>query len=192
MIKQETEKKITLRSRILSRFVIDVNPDRVTIAGFASAILSGFFFWKGNFVVAAFFLGMNGFLDVLDGEIAKKRRATKRGDFLDHTFDRLSDTIIFLGLAYNPTIPTNAAFIGLIALLLVSYMGRQAQALTKARMYGGILGRAGRHVILFVGALVTYVTPQALTYAIYIIIVLSVITFLQRFKSTYEILSKEL
>ncbi|MBW6451332.1 MAG: CDP-alcohol phosphatidyltransferase family protein [DPANN group archaeon] len=172
----------------MTPFIIDVHPDRITIASLLAGIFSGYLFFKGNFIPAAIFLGLNGFLDVLDGEVAKNGIPSKKGDFLDHTFDRVADIIIFMGIAYNPMINSDIAYIALVTLLLVSYMGTQAQALTEKRMYGGVLGRAGRHVILFVGAISTYVFSASLTYALYMIAILSVITVIQRFKATYEVL----
>jgi archaetidylinositol phosphate synthase len=58
-------------------------------------------------------------------------------------------------------IALNAAYchleVGMLALLgvlLTSYMGTQAQAVGQGRAYGGILGRADRIVLLFVGGLI--------------------------------------
>jgi len=178
-----------IRKRLLKPFVINTNPDTVTAVAVLCAIFSGYFFYIGFFLATAIFLALNGFLDLLDGEIAKKGKTTKKGDFIDHTADRISDTAIFLGIAYNPAIPTDLALLALISALLVSYLGTQAQALTSRRMYGGLIGRAERHIVLFAGAIMAYAFSSvfALVFAVYAIIVLSIITFMQRFYALYKV-----
>ncbi|RLC26518.1 MAG: CDP-alcohol phosphatidyltransferase family protein [Deltaproteobacteria bacterium] len=179
-----------LRKRIVAPFVVDVNPNIVSTVALVCAVFSGYFFFSGMFLLAAFFLFLNGFLDIVDGEIAKsgKWKQTKRGDFIDHTFDRVSDVFIFVGIAYNPLMPRNVVFLTLVCLILVSYLGTQAQALTKERFYGGIAGRSDRHVVLFFGAVAECFVGGALLYSVYLIFALSFVTFLQRFRSIYKML----
>lgn len=190
MLQQLVRRYPVIRRRILSPFVVDVNPNMVTLLSLLCGVFSGYFFFTRSFALAALFLFLNGFLDVLDGEIAKKGRPTKRGDFLDHTSDRVSDVLIYFGLAYSGLVSADLVFLTLVCLLLVSYLGTQAQALTKERMYGGIAGRSDRHVILFFGALGMYVFPGALVYSVYLILLLSLVTFFQRFFGIYRKLGK--
>ena len=186
MLKQIENRHPKMRRKLLAPFIVNINPNKVTFAALVCAFLSGYFFYADYLVLAAIFLALNGFLDVLDGEIAKKGKVTKRGDFLDHTFDRVSDTAIFVGLAYNPIMPTELTLMALICILLVSYLGTQAQALTSKRMYGGVMGRAERGIILFAAAITTYLFMEVMVYSLYLIVILSVITFLQRFYSLYR------
>ncbi len=186
MLKHIEQKHPKMRRKLLAPFIININPNKVTLAALVSAFLSGYYFYVDNLFAAAFFLALNGFLDVLDGEIAKKGTPTKRGDFLDHTCDRISDTAIFVGLAYNPIMPTEMTLMALICILLVSYLGTQAQALTTKRMYGGVMGRAERGIILFAAAITTSFFTEVLLYSLYLIIILSAITFLQRFYALYK------
>ncbi|NOR85931.1 CDP-alcohol phosphatidyltransferase family protein [archaeon] len=186
ILKQIENRHPKIRRKLLAPFIININPNKVTFIALVCAFLSGYFFYTDYLVLAAIFLALNGFLDVLDGEIAKKGKPTKRGDFLDHSFDRISDTAIFVGLAYNPVMPTELTLMTLICVLLVSYLGTQAQALTDKRMYGGVMGRAERGIILFAAAITTYLFMEVLVYSLYLIVILSVITFLQRFYSLYR------
>ncbi|MCK5474160.1 MAG: CDP-alcohol phosphatidyltransferase family protein [Candidatus Aenigmarchaeota archaeon] len=187
MLNHIEQKHPKMRRKLLAPFIININPNKVTLAALVSAFLSGYYFYVDNLFAAAFFLVLNGFLDVLDGEIAKKSKAaTKRGDFLDHTCDRISDTAIFVGLAHNPIMPTEMTLMALICVLLVSYLGTQAQALTTKRMYGGVMGRAERGIILFAAAITTSFFTEVLLYSLYLIIILSAVTFLQRFYALYK------
>ncbi|MBD3263307.1 CDP-alcohol phosphatidyltransferase family protein, partial [Candidatus Woesearchaeota archaeon] len=129
---------------------------------------------------------VNGFLDILDGAIAKKYGTSKFGDFLDHTFDRLADIAILVGIAFNPNIPNWLGFATIIVILLVSYMGTQAQALTKKRLYTAIASRADRILILGLGGIIAAFYFDVLYYALWLLLALSVITFFQRFYLTSQ------
>ncbi|MFQ5870960.1 MAG: CDP-alcohol phosphatidyltransferase family protein [Candidatus Geothermarchaeales archaeon] len=94
-------------------------------------------------------LVVSSFFDALDGKVARLRGIdSKRGDFLDHVFDRYSDVFIIVGLFFSIYTRQWVALFGLLGILLTSYMGTQAQAVGVGRIYGGVLGRADRLVIL--------------------------------------------
>ncbi|MFH1431816.1 MAG: CDP-alcohol phosphatidyltransferase family protein [archaeon] len=187
ILPQLVKKYPLLRQRILSPFVVGVSPNSVTVMSLFCGILSGYFFWVNSIYVAALFLGLCGFLDILDGEIARKRnRSSKKGDFLDHTVDRLADVFVFVGLAYNPFMPNDVVLLALVCMVLVSYLGTQAQAVAKERYYGGIVGRSDRYAILFAGVVMSYFFPGAVLFSVYLILVLSLVTFVQRFYSIYK------
>jgi archaetidylinositol phosphate synthase len=103
-------------------------------------------------VAALIFVG--GVFDALDGYVARKRgMASRRGDFLDHVLDRYADTVLLVGVALSSWADPLLGLLALVSLLLTSYMGTQAQAITGERLYGGVLGRADRIVLLTLGAL---------------------------------------
>src|SRR5208283_1907058 len=106
------------------------------------------------FLAVAALIFLAGLFDVLDGEVARQTsRASVGGDFVDHVYDRYADVAILLGFAVstyaNP-------FLALVSLLLVSYMGTQAQALGQGRLYAGLLSRADRLVVLAVAAFLEF------------------------------------
>jgi phosphatidylglycerophosphate synthase len=177
---EKIDKKYDSR-KFLDIFVIKINPDIVTSLALIAAIIAGYFFYSGSILLAALFVLLNGFLDILDGRIAKKYGTSKFGDFLDHTFDRLADVAILVGIALSESVPVELGFSALVALLLVSYLGTQAHALTHKRVYSGIVGRADRLVILSIASILTIFYDKALYYGVWIILVLSIFTFLQRF-----------
>lgn len=177
---EKIDKKYDPR-RFLDMFVIKVDPNKVTFLALIAAIIAGYFFYRGDILLAALFVLLNGFLDILDGRIAKKYGTSKFGDFLDHTFDRLADVAILVGIALSKFVPVELGFSALVALLLVSYLGTQAHALTHKRIYAGIVGRADRLVIISIMAVLTVVYDKALYYGVLLILVLSILTFIQRF-----------
>ena len=142
--------------------LLHVNPNAVSWTAFLAAVGSGISFAIGGgwfLGLALFLLLVNSYLDALDGKIARLAgRASARGDFLDHVLDRYADVFILGGIALNPAycrLPVG--MLAIIGVLLTSYMGTQAQALGLGRAYGGILGRADRLVLLFVGGLIQLV-----------------------------------
>ena len=106
------------------------------------------------FFEAASFVFAGGVFDALDGYVARKQGLTsKRGDYLDHVLDRYADTVILLGVAFSGWADPYLGLVALVSLLLSSYLGTQAQAVTGKRMYGGLLGRADRIVLVSLVAL---------------------------------------
>lgn len=146
--------------------MVHVNPDAVSWAAFLAAIAAGvsFFLGGGGFLgLALVLILVNSYLDALDGKIAKLAgKASARGDFLDHVLDRYSDVMMLGGVAFSAMYCH--LWIGTLALLgvlLTSYMGTQAQAVGQGRVYGGILGRADRLVLLFVGGLIQWIVAPS-------------------------------
>jgi CDP-diacylglycerol---glycerol-3-phosphate 3-phosphatidyltransferase len=181
------EKKLKIR-KLFDKFTFKINPNIISVLALIAAVVAGYLFYANRFVLAGLFVLLNGFFDLLDGQIAKKYNLTTDfGDFIDHTFDRLSDVAIFVGIAISGVVPKEVGFATVIVVLLVSYLGTQAQAISKKRLYAGIMGRADRLMLLFLASLLTVVYTNALYYIIWIILGLSVLTFIQRF-----ILSKKI
>jgi len=117
----------------------------------AAAVLAAL----ARFTTPIVFLGVavlifaGGVFDVLDGEVARRTgQASRQGDFLDHVLDRYADLFVLVGIAISGYAYPPLALLALVSLLLVSYMGTQAQAVGLGRMYSGLLARADRLVLL--------------------------------------------
>ena len=101
------------------------------------------------FLAVAVLVFFAGYFDVLDGEVARATgRSSVRGDFVDHVYDRYADIAILLGIAFSTYANPILALLALASLLLVSYMGTQAQAVGQGRLYAGLLSRADRLVVI--------------------------------------------
>lgn len=191
MLVEFNKKFPELRKKILKPFIFNCNPNIVSVVALAVAGLSGYLFYADMIVPASILVLLNGFFDILDGEIAKAyRRTSKLGDFLDHAFDRVADVLMFFGVALNPGIPLWMGSLMVVFILLVSYMGTQFQAITQRRLYGGLFGRSDRNLFLFLFGMGTLVFEQSLYYGTIIILLLSVFTFLQRFYISYREIKK--
>ncbi|MEM3085614.1 MAG: CDP-alcohol phosphatidyltransferase family protein [Halobacteria archaeon] len=110
-------------------------------------------------ILAAFLVLLSGALDALDGALARKVGPTKRGDFLDHSFDRFGDVLLLGGIVFGGHAPFPWGFAALATMLLTSYLGTQAQALGLGRTYGGLLGRLDRMLAIAVVAGLQFVVP---------------------------------
>jgi CDP-diacylglycerol--glycerol-3-phosphate 3-phosphatidyltransferase len=94
--------------------------------------------------------------DLLDGAVAKASGTTsKRGAYFDSISDRVSDTFLFMGVAWYLTDRDGgqAGFIAMAALctaFLVSYQRAKAESMGYDAK-GGILERAERCALLGVG-----------------------------------------
>jgi len=192
MLPELSSKFPELRKRIIAPFVINTNPNIISAIALLAAIAAGYFLWQNILLPATLLILLNGFLDMLDGEIAKTyKRETKLGDFLDHVFDRLADVVILLGLTLNENVPDFLGFGTIILVLLVSYLGTEAQALTSHRLYAGLLGRGDRLLMMTIGVLLAIKFGVALYWLAVLLFVLSAISFVQRFIVISKTLAKE-
>jgi len=136
----------------LSRFFIRFHPNTLTVLAIISALIAGILFTQPGvlYLMLAFvFVLFNSLLDAMDGKVARKRGiASPYGDFVDHVLDRYADIFMLGGIAFGPYCSLEIGMLGIIGVLLGSYMGTQAQAVGADRNYGGILGRADRLVLL--------------------------------------------
>ncbi|MEA2074489.1 MAG: CDP-alcohol phosphatidyltransferase family protein [Euryarchaeota archaeon] len=156
--------------RTTARFLAarGISPNFLSLLSFFFALLAGlFFFLSGTstsfnllLLLAGVFVCLNALLDGLDGLVARELgNASKKGDFLDHVIDRYSDTFIVGGIVFGGYASWQIGIIAIIGVLLSSYMGTQAQAVGLNRMYGGMLGRADRLLIIIAATFLTLVYP---------------------------------
>lgn len=192
MLEEFHKKFPVFREKLLAPFLFKINPAYISLLALIFAGAAGYFFYQQMFLLAGISVLLNGFFDILDGEIAKKfGSASVFGDFLDHTFDRLADVAMFAGVALLPQIPVWLGWPAIILVLLVSYLGTQAQALTGKRLYSAWMGRGDRIIVLTVaGLLAAYFGVVVLYYALLLVLILSVATFVHRFWAIYRDISK--
>jgi len=177
-----------LRHALLRPFIVRISPDTVTILALMTAIIAGVALWQHLFLAAAALILLNGFFDILDGEIASKYGASRRGDLLDHTVDRLADIVIIIGVIAGGLVDITIGAAAIVLVLLVSYIGTEAQALTRKRLYVGLLGRADRLVLIAIGAAAEIFWAASLSLIMVLIILLSAVTFGQRFAKLWAML----
>ena len=88
------------------------------------------------FLIAIVLSMIGGFLDILDGVVARERHLTSRwGDFLDHFCDRVSDLAWMVGWILGAEIHPALGLIALTAIMLNGYSGTQVEATFQSREY---------------------------------------------------------
>jgi CDP-diacylglycerol--glycerol-3-phosphate 3-phosphatidyltransferase len=77
-----------------------VKPDHLTYIGLGLSFLAAMLLGRGDFLAAAFVIGLSGLCDMLDGDVARETgTVSKFGAFLDSTLDRVGEGALFAGLA---------------------------------------------------------------------------------------------
>jgi archaetidylinositol phosphate synthase len=144
-----------------ARAFIRVDPNVISLislllAGLAGALvyLSFDFYTFALLILAAAVILASGFLDALDGKVARLAgKSGRRGDFIDHVIDRYADVLMIGAVAFSAWCDPYLGMLALIGVLLTSYMGTQAQAVGAGRHYAGLLGRADRLVLMVAACL---------------------------------------
>ena len=140
----------------VAKKLINVNPNTISWTGLILAFVSGLMFflsgekeeWQWMLIAGAVVVLVSGYFDALDGKVAKLAgKVSKKGDFLDHVFDRYADMFMIGGVAISAWCNPYIGMAALVGVLLTSYMGTQAQAVGAPRLYAGLLGRADRVVL---------------------------------------------
>ena len=140
-----------------------VDPNLISVIALVLALVVGiltyysFEDWQLLLPIISILVLVSGFLDAVDGKVARLAgKAGKRGDFIDHVFDRYADIFMIGGVVVSSWCNIYLGILALLGVLMTSYMGTQAQALGIGRMYAGLLGRADRIVLMFLVPLVQW------------------------------------
>jgi phosphatidylglycerophosphate synthase len=184
-----------------------VSANTLSIVSLGCAALAGLAYYFSGWntlllALALLFVLLNGLLDGLDGALARKTGSTSRyGDFLDHVIDRYSDVFIVCGIFLGGYLRADLGAMAVVGILLASYLGTQAQAVGVGRVYGGLMGRADRMVVITLATCLNLVYPAVigaygveftiLGWALLLIGVLSHVTAFQRIWHTRKALLSE-
>lgn len=163
-------------------------PNVWTIITIIPTLLAFWMLVKEQFLFAAIWFIIAAFIDMIDGAVARVTgRATKFGAYLDTIMDRYVEGIIIFGLLFAslPGFYISACawiFLYFFGCFMTTYAKAAAKEkeLVEKELRGGLLERAERLIILFVGILLAAYKPLYLTYVIVVLAVLSNITALQR------------
>ena len=142
-----------------------ITPNQLTLAGLVLAIFAGVLAAIGSLSLAALVLLLSGFLDALDGELARQSDSqTPFGAFLDSISDHYGDFAVYLGIAWQMQRSGEHAT---VLLTLVAMFGSLvgSQIRSRAGMMGldtkdvGIFTRAERIIVFVLGLLTGFLMP---------------------------------
>ena len=171
-----------------------LSPNALSLIGFVITLISSIVFGINslqldptiNFsAIGSLILLAGGFFDVIDGSVAKvTKKISKKGSFLDSTLDKISETIIFLGIAIGEFGNPILCLVAVSSSLLVSYTRSRAETLGIDLSGVGFGERAERILILAVMGLLPF--SHSLEYGVIIVIGISIITVIQRIYKTVQ------
>jgi len=148
-----------------------------TLFGFVAAFLV---FFEHPILGAASLL-VAGFLDILDGAVARTSgRVTRFGGFFDSVLDRYTDlsimgAIMLVYVRHNEICLAVTGFVAVIGIALIPYARARAEA-ASVQCKTGLLERPERIVLLLIGLFI----PFLLNYVVIILAILTHVTVIQR------------
>lgn len=168
---------------------LTLSPNQFTLVGvlLAAAVPIGFFLYP---VVGLLFMLISGFVDTLDGLLARRRNAASTfGAFLDSTLDRISDFFYIFGfwtLFWNSDrfiLASGLIFASSLTTVMISYVKARSEALGGTCSIGW-MERGWRTIYLIIWAFLICVLPPLadliLWAGLVLYFVLTSITVLQR------------
>ena len=137
------------------------------------------FSWLYASVIGSILLLIAGFFDVIDGSVARETKQTsKKGAFLDSSFDKISEAIIFIGIAVGNLANPILCMIALSLSIIVSYVRVKAESLGVELKGIGIGERAERLLIIAIIGMVPVI--GAMQWAVIVVSVVAGLTLIQR------------
>jgi len=167
---------------------LGITANMLTIIGLLFGIGAGVCLVLGQLKLAGALILIGGVFDLMDGAVARvSNRNTPFGALLDSVVDRYSEGAIFLGLAIYFSMEKmidglTLTCLGLISAFLVSYVRARAEGL-QVECKVGLMQRPERVILLSMGVIfrnLSIVNISILILALWILVVLSHITVLQR------------
>ena len=141
--------------------------------------------WYLSSMAGSILLLISGFFDIVDGCVARVTKQTsKKGAYLDSVFDKISESIIFIGLAIGGLANPLVSLIALSISLLVSYARAKSEVVGVELKGVGIGERAER--LLLIGILGLVPLEGILQVAVILICILGGITLFQRMYHTVQ------
>lgn len=164
-----------------------MSPDHLTVMGIVFAVLAAVAIANGALRGGLALVVLAALPDLLDGALAKaSNTASQRGAFFDSVVDRVTDAVLFGGVAWHLA-STESAHVALLPMAimgvssLISYERAKAESLGLYAK-GGLMERAERIIVLCVGLLF----DSLLVAILWIMLVLTVATAVQRFVQVWR------
>ena len=163
-----------------------INPNLLTFFGLVVNFGAAASFAVGNFRTGAMIIFFAGFLDMLDGQVARRQnRVTAFGAFYDSTLDRYADMALYMGLLVYYSVSGRTPYVVLAAVatagsVMVSYARARAESLIPLCKVG-FMERPERLVLLIIGGLFNRMGA-----VLWVIAVISTITVIHRIFYTWQ------
>lgn len=166
---------------------IGLTPNAVTFIGAIGLVTSALYFYpNGELFIGTLVISFFALSDLFDGAMARisHKGASAWGGFLDSTIDRITDSAILVGLTLylvDADDSLTAVVIGALVFgSLVPYIRAKAESM-QISCSGGIAERTERLIISLTAiGLEGLGVPYALAIGIWLLLILAVVTVIQR------------
>jgi CDP-diacylglycerol--glycerol-3-phosphate 3-phosphatidyltransferase len=159
-----------------------LSPDHLTLLGMVVAVAAAISIGAGALQLGLFLVICSALPGLLDGALAKaSNSASQRGAFFDSVVDRVTDALLFGGVAwfFATTMDPRWSLVPFAIMgvsMLISYERAKAESLG-LNAKGGLMERAERIIVLCVGLLF----ESLIAWIMVAMLVLVTMTALQRF-----------
>ena len=156
-----------------------LSPNFWTVVGLIIALASAVVYGMGmefGLIIGGILLLVSGFFDMVDGQVARVTgKTSKKGEYLDSMFDKISEVAIFLGILVGGYAEPYLVLLAITLSLLVSY-ARAKSDLINIKLQGiGIGERAERLLVIAIIGIIGF-----MDYAVIIVVIIAGITLIQR------------
>lgn len=166
-----------------------ISPNFWTLVSLLFAVASGLTYmspllaagigWYYPSLAGSIMLLISGFFDIVDGSVARTlKQSSKKGAFLDSILDKISESLIFIGIAVGGLASPLFCQVAISLSLIVSYARSRSESMGIELKGVGIGERAER--LLSIGFLGLIPLEDSLQYAVLLVCVLAGITLCQR------------
>jgi phosphatidylglycerophosphate synthase len=150
-------------AKAATRFCVGwgIHPDAISYLSILAALAGAFCFWQSHtapwlLIIAPIFCYLRLWFNMLDGMVALAvGTATARGEILNDLPDRISDIVIFVGVAHSGWMNPILGYWAAIFAVLTAYVGIFGQAIGGQREFSGWMSKPWRMVALHIGAWTT-------------------------------------
>ena len=180
-----------LRAIIGMCVALRIHPNVLTLVGVIINFTAAWQFATGRFVTAGFIMLVANIFDFIDGKVADAaNKSSAFGGFWDSVMDRFSDLSLFIGVIYlyatlGRTDYVMVAAFAMMFSVMTSYTRARAESMIE-KCKVGFMERPERIVLVMIGAF-----TNRMSAVLWVILVLSVVTVLDRIYFTWRALKAQ-
>jgi phosphatidylglycerophosphate synthase len=143
-----------------------IHPNSISCSSIVASAAAGLCFWQAGaapvwLITAVGLCYVRLWLNMLDGMVALAAgKASRTGEIANELPDRISDVLIFVGVAHSGLCYPLFGYWTAIMALLVAYVGTLGQAVGAQREFSGWMAKPWRMVALNVGAAIAFVLSR--------------------------------
>ena len=165
-----------------------IKPNWITTLSLIISCLAAAAYALRNPLLGALGLLGSGFVDMLDGSVARATgTTTKFGAVYDHVLDRYAEFAILIGIGVGGLVNWVWVIFCLFGMVMASFVRAKAESVGGlASCTVGIAERQEKIILLLIGSMLQPLLPSALAVCVILVGLLSHITVVQRLQYTFK------